>query len=198
MSYIRCSNPLIAYQLEDGVFHCTEEMVHSKAVLVRWRRSEPTMYIMRIKPFADQVHCAGNFKDQTLAGLSELKIAGDFEAIRKDMPSFVAKYKLRRLLFDDQDLYHRFLDPTLERLMCLVDYVPDPESALNGLPERFERSQPRTTNRPVARRPAMSPNSARRPSPSSSYASVSSGSSAGWYTVGIVVVIVFLLWLKGC
>src|SRR5438045_3100285 len=105
---MHCSLPLVSYKLQNGVLHCTVEGTHGAAVLSRHRDDRPTMYIMKIEPLDGQLYCACNFRDPSLVGPSNLKIADSLYEVRSDLPKWVARYKLRRILFDDPELYQLF------------------------------------------------------------------------------------------
>jgi hypothetical protein len=139
MPSMHCSLPLVSFQLGNGVLHCTVEGTHGAAVLSRHGNDRPSMYITRIEPLDGELFCACNFRDPSLVGPSNLKIAGSFDDVRSALPKWVATYKLRRVLFDDPGLYQLFKEPGLTRIMELVPYIKDTQSAFPGV-ARFEPS----------------------------------------------------------
>ena len=147
-----CGKKLISYQLQDGIFHCTEELVHSEAVLAALPDDKRTMYIMRIAPLQNELHCACNFKDPQFGRDScDLKIAGSLEEFLKSMPSYLAEYKVRRIVFDDPELFEKFKAPELQPLMLLLPFVPVPKSTLARLTRFTPSNQPATKTQPVTK-----------------------------------------------
>jgi hypothetical protein len=185
-----CSNPLIAYQLGDGILHCTDEAAHSAAVLARIGDEKPTMYIMRIPELRTELHCAFNFRSPKLGGTSNLKLAGDSEAIKKIIPSIVAEYKLRRILFDDRDLCEQFRQPGVGQLMELTEFIPGPAPSY-GI-ARFEASAP-----PRASSPPVAPTPPTATTPRFGTTSSSTSGSHAWIWFLILAAIIFLL-IKAC
>jgi len=181
---LSCSLPIIAYQLANGIFRCTEEAAHSKAVLARLRDSKRTMYVMKIQPLEDQVHCACNFKDSTLAGPENVKLAGSVAELRKQLPSLVAEYKLRRVLFDDPQLYETMAEPGLRGIMELIPYTQSPAGSEFAHIPRFE---PSLNTRPVS-----------HPRPPSLHTDTTESSSLGRYVIAAIVIIVIILGLRSC
>jgi hypothetical protein len=156
---MHCSLPLVSYKLGNGVLHCTVEGTHGAAVLSRHGDDRPTMYIMRIKPLDGQIYCACNFRDPSLAGTSKLKIAESFDEVHSALPKWVARYKLKRILFDDPELYQLFKEPGLTRMMGLVPYVEDSRSAFPGV-ARFEPSVASPPAKPSVASPPDEPSPA--------------------------------------
>jgi hypothetical protein len=97
------------------------------------------MYIMKIEPLDGQFYCACNFRDPSLAGSSNLKIADSFDEVHSALPKWVGTYKLKRILFDDPELFELFKRPGLTRMMELVPYVKDLQSAFPDV-ARFQPS----------------------------------------------------------
>jgi hypothetical protein len=182
-----CAADIISIQLQNGILHCTEEPVHSNAVLGRLGDDRRTLYLMRVRELDGELHGACNFKHATLAlGMGKpLKILESEGAMIKTIPSFVAEHKIRRVLFDDAELYHRFEQPGLARMMELVGFVGDPPGAADRIGPRFEPSLP-------AVRPA--------PQPREMFSDTSSPQKSGcgvifWVIAGAVIL--FLL-MRAC
>lgn len=183
-----CAADIISYQLQDGVFHCTLEMLHSQAVLRRLTDGKRTLYLTRIPELHGELHGACNFKDPKLAlGMGkDLKIAGSFEEIKNAMPGFVAEYKVRRILFDDPDLFAQFEEPGLKRMMQLVPCVPDSEELVLSAGPRFEPT------------PAPAPATPEFQSLSDSFASTSENESRGCIFWAIAVTVLIWLLSRAC
>lgn len=122
-----CGRENITYQLGSGVtYECNGELLHSKAVLKRRQTDERSIFIMRSLALKDELYGLCSFAT-SLSGSSStpLKMAGNISEMQDRLPGLIAEHKVRRLVFDEEELFSLFQKPGLGRITKLVPFVDD-------------------------------------------------------------------------
>lgn len=128
-----CWRENIEYTLGPGVtYTCTGELAHSKAVLARHHNEERSMYIMRNFVIDRELYGLCDFLTPESPSIPP-KFAGEGNELQTRLPGLVAKYKIRWLVFDDEELFSLFQKPGLTRLTVLVPFEDDRYRSLSRI-----------------------------------------------------------------